>query len=48
MKRVVITGLGVVSPIGCNISDFWKNVKEKNTGIRPLTKLNSDNFKGNS
>jgi|TARA_B110000037_G_scaffold8373_1_gene9016 3-oxoacyl-[acyl-carrier-protein] synthase II len=48
MKRVVITGLGVVSPIGSNIPDFWKNVKEKNTGIRPLTKLNSDHFKGNS
>ncbi|MFD0963081.1 beta-ketoacyl-[acyl-carrier-protein] synthase family protein [Pseudofulvibacter geojedonensis] len=48
MKRVVITGLGVVSPIGSNIQEFWKNVKEKNTGIRPLTKLDKDRFKGNS
>lgn len=48
MKRVVITGLGVISPIGSNISEFWKNVKEKNTGIRPLTKLDKNNFKGNS
>lgn len=48
MKRVVITGLGVVSPIGSNIEEFWNNVKEKNTGIRPLTKLSSDRFKGNS
>ncbi|WP_074409455.1 beta-ketoacyl-[acyl-carrier-protein] synthase family protein [Aquimarina megaterium] len=48
MKRVVITGLGVVSPIGSNIQEFWKNVKEKNTGIRHLTKLDSTRFKGNS
>lgn len=48
MKRVVITGLGVVSPIGSNVQEFWKNVKEKNTGIRPLTKLEKNNFKGNS
>lgn len=48
MKRVVITGLGVVSPIGSNIQEFWKNVKEKNTGIRPLQKLDSNLFKGTS
>ncbi len=48
MKRVVITGLGVVSPIGSNIQEFWKNVKEKNTGIRHLTKLDSARFKGTS
>ena len=32
-KRVVITGLGVVSPVGNNIADFWKNLTEGHCGI---------------
>jgi len=26
MRRVVITGIGVVSPIGNNVNDFWQNL----------------------
>ena len=25
-KRVVVTGMGVISPVGNNVADFWKNL----------------------
>ncbi len=36
-KRVVITGLGVVSPIGENIETFWKNILEGRSGVKRLS-----------
>lgn len=41
MKRVVITGLGTVSPIGNNTEDFWNNMKAGNTGVAPITKFDA-------
>ena len=43
MKRVVVTGVGVVSPIGNDIDTFWKNIKEENTGIDFITRFNTEN-----
>lgn len=43
MNRVVITGVGVVSPIGNDIDTFWKNIKEQNTGIDFITKFDTTN-----
>lgn len=37
MKRVVITGLGAVTPIGNNINDTWESVKNGTCGIAPIT-----------
>jgi len=48
MKRVVITGMGVVSPLGSTVQDFWSSLLTKECGIRPLTKLDSERYKGNS
>ena len=45
MKRVVITGMGVISPIGNNVDEFWNNLKEKKTGIGPLTKFDTSDYK---
>jgi len=36
-RRVVITGLGMVSPVGLNVADAWTNVLAGNSGIAPLT-----------
>jgi len=36
-RRVVITGLGMVSPVGLNVSDSWTNVLAGKSGIAPLT-----------
>ncbi|MGO4929043.1 beta-ketoacyl-ACP synthase II [Fundicoccus sp. Sow4_D5] len=41
MKRVVITGIGTVSPIGNNTDVFWKNLKEGNTGVAPITRFDA-------
>ncbi|MGP4073487.1 beta-ketoacyl-ACP synthase II [Piscibacillus sp. B03] len=43
-RRVVVTGLGVVSPAGNDIETMWNNITSGNVGIGELTKLNSDDF----
>lgn len=43
-KRVVITGLGIVSPNGTNIPDFLKSLKEGSSGIRSYPELKELNF----
>ncbi len=37
--RVVITGLGVVSPIGCELETVWQNLVTGKSGIRPISSL---------
>ena len=45
MKRVVITGLGVVTPLGNTIEEFWKNIVEGKSGAGMLTKFDTTNYK---
>ena len=33
MRRVVVTGMGAVTPIGIGVEAFWENVKKNDTGI---------------
>lgn len=42
MKRVVITGLGVISPIGSDIATFWNNAKEGVCGIGEITSYSTE------
>ena len=42
---VVITGLGVVTPLGCTKKAFWKNIQDGSDGIGPLTKLDASLYK---
>jgi nodulation protein E len=37
MNRVVVTGIGVVSPIGCTLDKFWRNLVEGRSGIGPIS-----------
>ncbi len=41
MERVVITGIGTVSPIGNNTVEFWENIKNDQHGIGPITKFDA-------
>jgi 3-oxoacyl-[acyl-carrier-protein] synthase II len=41
MRRVAITGLGVVSPIGIGIQTFWQSVKDGICGIAPITRFDA-------
>lgn len=44
MKRVVITGMGVVSPIGNNIETFWNNLKNGVSGIDYIKSIDTSNI----
>jgi len=43
-NRVVITGLGVISPVGNDLSSFWSSLKEGKGGVGPLTSFDPTNF----
>lgn len=45
LKRVVITGLGTINPIGNNISEFWDSLKNGVSGAAPITRFDASNFK---
>ena len=45
MNRVVVTGMGVVSPLGNDVQSFWKNIKEGCCGIGPITKFDTTDYK---
>ncbi len=45
MKRVVITGMGVISPIGNNVDDFYKNLINGVSGIDYITKFDASNYR---
>lgn len=42
--QVVITGVGLVSPLGRSVSDFWKGLVNRQSGIRPLTRFDASRF----
>ena len=45
MRRVVVTGLGAVTPIGNTVEDFWAGIKEGKVGIGPITKFDTSDYK---
>src|SRR5690606_28594215 len=45
MKRVVITGLGAVTPLGNTVQEFWKNIKEGVSGASAITRFDASKFK---
>ncbi|MTI22909.1 beta-ketoacyl-[acyl-carrier-protein] synthase II [Fulvivirga sp. RKSG066] len=44
-RRVVITGMGVLTPIGNNVSTFWENALKAKSGAGPITKFDTSLFK---
>ena len=44
-KRVVITGLGAISPIGNTVEETWKGIKEKKCGIDEITLFDTSDLK---
>ena len=44
-RRVVVTGIGAVTPLGNNTADTWQKMKSGRNGIAPITHFNTDNFK---
>lgn len=44
-RRVVVTGLGAVTPIGNNVEDFWASIKAGRVGIGPISKFDTSDYK---
>lgn len=44
-KRVVVTGMGIVSPIGIGMENFWQGIKESKLGIKEITRFDTSDFK---
>jgi 3-oxoacyl-[acyl-carrier-protein] synthase II len=45
MRRVVITGMGALTPIGLNLKDYWNGLKTGESGAATITKFNAEKFK---
>lgn len=45
MSRVVVTGIGAVTPIGNNAKDYWQGLKDGKNGIDKITKFDTEGFK---
>lgn len=44
-RRVVITGLGAITPIGCGTENFWHGLMEGKSGVSLITRFDATNFK---
>lgn len=45
MKRVVVTGMGAVTPVGNSVPEFWNSIKEKKTNFKPITYFDTTDYK---
>lgn len=45
MKRVVVTGLGTINPLGHNVEDFWKNIVAGESGCATVTRFDASRFR---
>ena len=45
LKRVVVTGLGTINPLGKNVEEFWKNLCNGVSGAGPITRFDASKFK---
>ena len=45
MKRVVVTGMGAITPIGNSVEEYWNGMKEGKLGFTKITKFDTTDFK---
>ena len=45
MNRVVVTGMGAITPIGNDVESFWNGLKDKKVGIGPITYFDTAEYK---
>lgn len=44
-RRVVVTGMGAITPVGHSVKDTWKSLKQGRNGIAPITRFDTSEFK---
>jgi 3-oxoacyl-[acyl-carrier-protein] synthase II len=45
MKRVAVTGMGAITPLGNSVNEFWQNIVAGKSGAAPITKFDTSKFK---
>ncbi|HIT90505.1 MAG TPA: beta-ketoacyl-[acyl-carrier-protein] synthase II, partial [Candidatus Merdenecus merdavium] len=45
MRRVVITGMGAITPIGLGVDVFWEGIKKNHIGFGPITRFDTTDYK---
>ena len=45
MRRVVVTGMGAITPLGLNVEEFWNGLKEGRHGFGEITKFDTSDYK---
>lgn len=45
MRRVVVTGMGVITPIGNSVEEFWEGIKTERVGIGPIVNFDTSEYK---
>lgn len=45
LRRVVVTGVGAITPLGNTVSDFWNNLLAGKSGAAPITRFDTSKFK---
>ena len=43
-RRVVVTGMGFVTPIGCDLETVWSNLVEGRSGVGPITRFDATSY----
>ena len=43
-RRVVVTGLGIISPVGNSVEEAWKNILAGNSGISPIEDYDTTDY----
>lgn len=44
-RRVVVTGMGAITPIGLSVDEFWNGIMEEKVGFAPITKFDTGDYK---
>lgn len=44
-RRVVVTGMGAITPVGLNVEDFWQSLKDGKHGFATITRFDSSEYK---
>lgn len=45
MRRVVVTGMGAVTPIGIGVEEFWESVRQEKIGFAPITRFDTSDYR---
>lgn len=45
MRRVVVTGMGAITPIGLNVEEYWQSIKESKIGFAEITRFDTSAYK---